>query len=84
MRWAIDLISPAASLLLASCCAEQSVVYVPGRSCTPWRAFRGEANRRQRCAVIADTARLRSDLTELTLTDELVVELTQLTSYRPT
>lgn len=32
--------------------------------------------------IIADTARMRGDLTELTATDELVVELTRLTSYR--
>ena len=32
--------------------------------------------------MVAETARLRCDLTEVTMPDELVVGLTQLTSYR--
>jgi hypothetical protein len=32
--------------------------------------------------VIAETARMRSDLSEVAMPDELVVELAQLTGYR--
>ena len=64
--------------------AEQSVVYVPGRVVnTMTGAFRGEGKTDAKDArVIAETARQRSDLSEVTLPDELVVELTQLTGYR--
>jgi len=45
--------------------------------------FRGEGKTDAKDArIIADTARMRGDLAELTATDELVVELTRLTSYR--
>jgi Transposase len=45
--------------------------------------FRGEAKSDAKDArVIAETARLRSDLTVVTATDDLVVELTLLTGHR--
>ncbi len=85
VRWAIDLTSPMALMLITVLlCAKQSVVYVPGRTVnTMTHAFRGEAKTDAKDApVIAETARLRNDLSNVVLPDELVVELTQLTGYR--
>ncbi len=85
VRWAVDLVSPAAALLLAVLLsAGQKVRYVPGRVVHGMSGvFRGEGKTDAKDArVIADTARMRGDLTELAVTDELVVELTRLTSYR--
>lgn len=85
VRWAVDLVSPAAALLLAILLASgQKVVYVPGRVVHGMaQVFRGEGKTDAKDAlVIADTARMRGDLAELNATDELVVELTRLTSYR--
>jgi transposase len=85
VRWAIDLTSPMALMLITVLlCAEQSVVYVPGRTVnTMTHAFRGEGKTDAKDArVIAETARLRNDLSNVVLPDELVVELTQLTGYR--
>src|SRR3979411_2051393 len=46
-------------------------------------AFRGEGKTDAKDArVIAETARMRSDLSQVVLPDELVVELAQLTGYR--
>jgi transposase len=85
VRWAIDLTSPLALMLITVLLnAEQMVVYVPGRLVnTMTGAFRGEGKTDAKDArVIAETARLRSDLSEVTMPDELVMELTQLTGYR--
>jgi transposase len=85
VRWAIDLTSNAAALLMAVLVATgQQVVYVPGRVVNRMTgAFRGEAKSDAKDArVIAETARMRSDLTSVTATDELVVELTRLTGHR--
>jgi transposase len=85
VRWAVDLVSPAAALLLAILLSSgQKVVYVPGRVVHGMAGvFRGEGKTDAKDArVIADTARMRGDLAELTATDELVVELARLTSYR--
>lgn len=85
VRWAVDLVSPPAALLLAILLSSgQKVVYVPGRVVHSMAGiFRGEGKTDAKDArIIADTARIRGDLTELTATDELVVELTRLTSYR--
>jgi transposase len=85
VRWAVDLVSPAAALLLAILLTSgNKVVYVPGRVVHGMSGvFRGEGKTDAKDArIIADTARMRGDLTELTVTDELVVELTRLTSYR--
>lgn len=85
VRWAVDLVSPVAALLLAILLASgQKVVYVPGRVAHGMAGvFRGEGKTDAKDArIIADTARMRGDLTELAVTDELVVELTRLVSYR--
>ncbi|WP_433236425.1 IS110 family transposase [Actinomadura nitritigenes] len=85
VRWAIDLVSPPAALLLAILLSSgQNVVYVPGRVVHGMAGvFRGEGKTDAKDArIIADTARMRSDLTELTANDELVVELTRPASYR--
>jgi transposase len=85
VRWAIDLTSPMALMLITVLLgAEQPLVYVPGRVVnTMTHAFRGEGKTDAKDArVIAETARQRSDLSEVTIPDELVIELTQLTGYR--
>ena len=85
VRWAIDLTSNAAALLVAALVATgQQVVYVPGRVVNRMTGvFRGEAKSDAKDArVIAETARMRSDLTPVTATDDLVIELTRLTAHR--
>jgi transposase len=85
VQWAIDLTSSMALMLVTVLIrGEQSVVYVPGQVVnTMTRAFRGEGKTDAKDAqVIAETARMRSDLSQVTMPDELVVELTQLTGYR--
>ncbi|WP_067840312.1 IS110 family transposase [Nocardia lijiangensis] len=85
LRWAIDLTSPFAALLITVLLsAGESVVYVPGRMvATMTGVFRGEGKTDAKDArVIADTARMRNDLTPVTAPDELIAELTQLASYR--
>ena len=85
VRWAVDLTSPMALMLITVLLgAEQMVVYVPGRVVnTMTHAFRGEGKTDAKDArVIAETARMRSDLAEVTMPDELVIELSQLTGYR--
>lgn len=84
VRWAIDLTSNAAALLVAVLIAAgQQVVYVPGRVVNRMGGvFRGEAKSDAKDArVIAETARMRTDLSPVTATDELVVELTRLTAH---
>ncbi len=85
VRWAIDLTSPLALLLITVLlAADQAVTYVPGRVVnTMTHGFRGEAKTDAKDAkVIAETARMRGDLSQVTMPDELVVGLTRLTSYR--
>ena len=85
VRWAVDLVSPMASLLLAVLLTSgQDVVYVPGRMVARMaEALGGEGKTDAKDArVIADIARLRRDLAPITATDELVVELARLTSHR--
>jgi transposase len=85
VRCATDLTSPMALMLVTVLLdAEQTVVYVPGRVVnTMTRAFRGEGKTDAKDArVIAETARMRRDLAEVTMPDELVIELSQLTGYR--
>ncbi|NKY89917.1 IS110 family transposase [Nocardia veterana] len=85
VRWAIDLTSPMALLLITVLlAADQAVTYVPGRVVnTMTHGFRGEAKTDAKDAkVIAETARMRRDLSQVTMPEELVVGLTQLTSYR--
>ncbi|WP_421844812.1 IS110 family transposase [Mycobacterium sp.] len=85
VRWAVDLTSPLALMLITVLlAADESVVYVPGRVVnTMTGAFRGEGKTDAKDArVIAETARMRSDLATVTIPDDLVMELTQLTGYR--
>ncbi|MFI7672043.1 IS110 family transposase [Nocardia sp. NPDC049526] len=83
--WAIDLTSPMALLLITVLLtADQAVTYVPGRVVNSMTgSFRGEGKTDAKDArVIAQSARLREDLNQVVMPDELVVGLTQLTSYR--
>ncbi|MFI7671981.1 IS110 family transposase [Nocardia sp. NPDC049526] len=85
LGWAIDLTSPLAALLITVLLSVgESVVYVPGRMvATMTGVFRGEGKTDAKDArVIADTARMRSDLQPVTAPDDLVAELTRLSSYR--
>jgi transposase len=85
VRWAVDLTCAAARLLLALLVAAgQRVVYVPGRTVNRMAgAFAGEGKTDVKDArIIADTARLRRDLTELSTPNELVVELSLLVAQR--
>lgn len=85
VRWAIDLTSPLALILITVLlAADQAVTYVPGRVVnTMTHGFRGEAKTDAKDAKVnAETARMRRDLSQVTMPDELVVGLTQLTSYR--
>lgn len=85
VRWAVDLVSPMASLLITVLLTSgQNVVYVPGHTVNGMAGvFRGEGKTDAKdAAIIADTARMRRDLTTITATDELVVELTRLISHR--
>jgi len=85
VRWAVDLVSPVASLLLAVLLISgQNVVYVPGRMVARMaEALGGEGKTDAKDArIIADIARMRRDLTPITADDELVVELARLTSHR--
>lgn len=85
VRWAIDLTSNAAALLVTVLVTTgQPVVYVPGRVVNRMTGvFRGESKTDAKDArVIAETARMRADLTPVTAPDEKVVELTRLTSHR--
>lgn len=85
VRWAVDLTSAYAALLLALLVtAGQPVVYVPGTMVNRMsNAFAGEGKTDARDAkIIAETARLRRDLTEITTPDDLVVELSLLVGHR--
>ncbi|MGF6889662.1 transposase [Nocardia sp. GAS34] len=85
VRWAIDLIGPQAALLITVLLGSgQSVAYVPGRTVNAiTKAFRGEGKTDAKDArVIAETSRMRTDLEPVTAPDEIVAELTQLSSYR--
>ncbi len=83
--WAIDLISPLAALLItALLAAGERVVYLPGRTvATMTGVFRGEGKTDAKDArVIADTARMKTDLQPVTAPDELIAELTVLSACR--
>ena len=85
VRWAVDLRDGAAALLLALLAvAGAEVVYVPGRVVNRMTgAYRGEGKTDAKDArVIADLARMRSDLAPLAPGDELVTELRMLTARR--
>ena len=80
VRWAVDLTSNPATLLVAT---EELVVYVPGRVVNRMTVVRGEAKSDAKDPrVIAETARMRADLTVVTATDDWGVEPTRLTAHR--
>jgi transposase len=85
VTWAIDLAGSPASLVIALLLsAEQRLVYVPGRTVHRMSgAFRGEGKTDAKDAwIIAETARMRRDLSALTLKPELIAELAVLTAHR--
>jgi transposase len=85
VRWAVDLTSAAAALLLAMLVAAgRRVLYVPGRTVNRMSGvFTGEGKTDAKDArVIADTVRLRRDVAELSTPEELVAELSLLVSHR--
>ncbi|MCR6490868.1 IS110 family transposase [Amycolatopsis sp. OK19-0408] len=83
--WAVDMTSGAASLLITLLLATgQPVVYVPGRLVNRMAgAFAGEGKTDAKDArTIAETARLRGDLTPITSPDTVVTDLQILTARR--
>ncbi|WP_410596125.1 IS110 family transposase [Amycolatopsis sp. lyj-23] len=83
--WAVDMTSGAASLLITLLLATgQPVVSVPGRVVNRMAgAFAGEGKTDARDArTIAETARLRGDLTPITSPDAVVADLQILTARR--
>jgi len=76
--WAIDMTAPESALLRGVLAArDQQIQYVPGRVVHSMTgAFAGEGKTDARDAVvIAQTARLRGDLAQVRVPDELAVEL---------
>lgn len=85
VRWALDMTSGSAGLLLAVLRqAGAEMVYVPGRLVNRMAgAFAGEGKSDAKDAfTIAETARLRHDLTPITDPDRLVAQLRVLTARR--
>lgn len=85
VRWAVDMTSSGAGLLLTLLLATgQPIVYVPGRLVNRMAgAFAGEGKTDAKDAhTIAQTARLRDDLQVLTATDPIVADLRVLTARR--
>lgn len=85
ITWAIDVTSPIASLLITVLTlAGQRLLYVPGRVVhSMTHAFPGEGKTDAKDArVIAQTARMRNNLTLVEMPDDLIIELQQLTGYR--
>ena len=83
--WAVDIIGTLSALLLALLTqAEQSVLYASGRTVAAMSdAFTGEGKTDAKDAyVIAETARLRRDLTVIDSETALVRELAVLTGHR--
>lgn len=83
--WAVDMTSGAAGLLLALLSATGvPELYVPGRLVNRMAgAFAGEGKTDAKDAkTIAETARLRGDLTPVTSPDEIVADLRILTARR--
>ena len=85
VSWAVDMTSGAAGLLL-TLLAETGdrLVYVPGRLVNRMAgAFAGEGKTDAKDArTIAETARMRSDLSVVTGTDELIADLKVLVARR--
>lgn len=85
VSWAVDMTSGAAGLLLALLAETgDRLVYVPGRLVNRMAgAFAGEGKTDARDArTIAETARMRTDLTVVTGIDELIADLKVLVARR--
>jgi transposase len=85
VRWAVDMTSGAAGLLMTLLVATgQPVAYVPGRLVNRMAgAFAGEGKTDAKDArTIAETARLRGDLTPVTSPSGIVCDLQVLTARR--
>lgn len=85
VTWAVDMTGTMAGLLLPLLAAHaQRVKYAPGRVVSQMAtAYRGEAKTDARDAfVIAETARHRTDLVDVDVPSELVVELRLLVTHR--
>lgn len=83
--WAIDLIDGGAALLIALLAAhDQRVVYVPGRVVHHAAAtYRGDGKTDAKDArIIADQARMRTDLQPVRVREQVAVDLGLLTSHR--
>ncbi|MCP2321390.1 Transposase, partial [Nocardia amikacinitolerans] len=83
--WAVDMTSGAAGLLLALLATTGNpVVYVPGRLVNRMAgAFAGEGKTDAKDArTIAETARMRTDLTPITSPDQIVTDLKVLIARR--
>ncbi|MFJ8820138.1 IS110 family RNA-guided transposase [Amycolatopsis thermoflava] len=85
VRWAVDVSTGGAALLLALLVAHgQQVFYLSGNQVN--RAadgYRGEGKTDAKdAAIIADQARMRRDLSRLRVDDELIVELRMLVARR--
>lgn len=85
VTWAIDLADgPAALAITLLLMLDQRVVYLPGIAVNrASAAYRGEGKTDAKdAAVIADQARMRRDLRELRLVDEVIAGLRLLTAHR--
>lgn len=85
VSWAVDITGTSSALLLALLSAHgQAATYVPGRTVNQMStAYAGEAKTDARDAyVIAETVRLRGDLTPVDVPATLVAELRLLVTHR--
>lgn len=85
VRWAADLNSGGAALLIALLCErDQDLLYIPGRTVHhASAAYRGDGKSDAKdAAVIADQARMRRDLQPFRQRDEITVDLRMLCARR--
>lgn len=85
VTWAIDLADGPAALMITLLLERgQRLLFLPGVAVNRASgAYRGEGKTDAKdAAVIADQARMRSDLRELSLLDEVIAELRMLTAQR--
>jgi transposase len=85
VRWAVDVSTGGAALLLALLVAHgQQVFYLSGNQVNrAAEGYRGEGKTDAKdAAIIADQARMRRDLASLRVDDELIVELRMLVARR--
>ncbi len=85
VRWAIDLNAGGAAMLIALLAArDQELLYIPGRIVHHAAAtYRGDGKTDAKDAkIIADQARMRTDLQAVRRADAVAVDLRMLTSHR--